>query len=170
VGEHRRPGRGQWGQIVESAAAFTILLERARLSGGTGEMESHFDHSRRCRGCSLVNASPLRGQVAARALPQAAQWFALVVRRNDARRCRLSHRSLRRDETASPDSSQKQTCSLVCRPMSPGARTGLKLAVVEGVGIGGRQVPEWTSGVLNAFTASGPKACSQFCRRVSPHP
>ena len=164
VGEHRGLGRGQWDEIIYRVVLFTKLLERAPLSGGWGELESRFGPSGRCRGGSLVNASRLRGRVAARPLPQAAQCFALVRRRGGGRRCWLSHRSLRRGESASPDSSLMQTCSLVCFWVSPVPRTGLKLAVPRGSGIGGRQVTDRTSGVLNVLTnrrlrASPERAC-----------
>ena len=84
VGEHSGLGRGQRDEIIYRVVLFTILLERAPLSGGWGELESRFDPSGACHGGSLVNASRLQDRVAARALSQAAQWFALVVRRNYA--------------------------------------------------------------------------------------
>jgi hypothetical protein len=78
VGEQRGLGRGQRDEIIYGTALFTILLERARLSGGWRELESRFDPSEGCGMGSLVNASRLMGRAAARALPQAAQWFALA--------------------------------------------------------------------------------------------
>jgi hypothetical protein len=102
VGEHSGPGRREGDKIIYSEVLFTKLLERARLSGGWGELESRFDPSEGCSAGSLVNRSPFWCRVVARALPQAAQGFALVVRSNDAWRVWLSHRSLRSDETGSP--------------------------------------------------------------------
>ena len=119
VGEHRGLGRGQWDEIIYRVVLFTKLLQRARLSGGWRELESRFGPSGRCRGGSLVNASRLRGRVAARPLPQAAQCFALVGQGEECGEAWLSHWSLRRGESASPDSSLMQTCSLVCFWVSP---------------------------------------------------
>jgi hypothetical protein len=102
VGEHGDLGRGQRNEIIYRVVLFTILLERAMLSGGWGELESRFGVPQGCQAGSLVNASRLQDAAAARALPQAAQCFALVMRRNDPWRCWLSHRSLRRGETGSP--------------------------------------------------------------------
>ena len=99
--EHGRLGRGERDKIIYSEVLFTKLLERARLSGGRGELESRFGASGECRGGSLVNTLPLWGRMAARALPQAAQRFALVVGWSDAWLSWLSHRSLRRGESGS---------------------------------------------------------------------
>jgi hypothetical protein len=68
VGEHGGLGLGQRDKIIYRVALFTILLERAPLSGGWGELESRFDPPGGWRGGSLVNTWRLPRRVATRAL------------------------------------------------------------------------------------------------------
>ncbi len=78
VGEHSGPGRREGDKIIYREVLFTKLLERAALSGGRGELESLFGPSDGIGMGSLVDRAQLRVPVAARALPQAAQCFALA--------------------------------------------------------------------------------------------